>query len=586
MVFEDLLTELNSSEFPTLRSMQHSVLEQYEQLLDADDNVRESDIAVEMPAGTGKTLVALLISEFYRQREKRIAILAGTKQLANQIAEIASDLGIPICVFEGPGANWNRRELRKYQRRESIAIMNYWAYFNLSPTPVPAEILIMDDAHLAENAISDLFSIHIEIRSATELYTSIVNTVNSLQPGRHTLLQDILLNVPANRALLVPFTDYLEVRDELVQLLDEAVRNRLNEVRYLWPRLRSKTDALALFITPHEVQFRPFIYPTQDLGHFNDPLQRIYLSATLGDPSDLQRRLGCKPVHLISPSNPQPGERGRRMIVLMPQSSDNDDVTGTAFEGLRMLWPVARKRLWMCSSWPEAEAWEELVPPLKNGSRDHIKELRGGDDTPLEEFRQARIGHLFTAGRYDGIDLPGDQCRLAIIPSPPVVSGPQEEFFSEHLRDATFLKSRFSQRVAQALGRCNRDAADFAVYVFLDPRFERRFGGNDPEFMAYLPPDIQPEMEAALENCENDFLDSCEKARQFLTGSFSEWDSQVDGLRPTLPPSASNMSATSPVGDDVSGWLAMWRGDPTRACIRFRSSVSLPQEATSCSASP
>ena len=128
-----------------------------------------------------------------------------------RIAEIASYLGIPTCVFEGPGASWSRRDLRKYQRGENIAIMNYWAYFNLNPTLAPAEILILDDAHLAENAISDLFSIRITTSNTGDLYTAIVNLVNSLRPGRHTLLQDILFNVPARRTLLVPFTDYLEV---------------------------------------------------------------------------------------------------------------------------------------------------------------------------------------------------------------------------------------------------------------------------------------------------------------------------------------------------------------------------------------
>lgn len=180
MIFEDLLTELNSPEFPSLRPMQTSVLEQYESLLDTHGNARAGDIAIEMPAGTGKTLVALLVSEFYRRKRKRISILAGTKQLANQIAEIASYLGIPTCVFEGPGASWSRRDLRKYQRGENIAIMNYWAYFNLNPTLAPAEILILDDAHLAENAISDLFSIRITTSNAGDLYTAIVNLVNSL----------------------------------------------------------------------------------------------------------------------------------------------------------------------------------------------------------------------------------------------------------------------------------------------------------------------------------------------------------------------------------------------------------------------
>ena len=258
------------------------------------------------------------------------------------------------------------------------------------------------------------------------------------------------------------------------------------------------------------------------------------------------------------------------MVVLFPSKEERGNQAGVIDEGLRILWPAARKRLWMCSSWTEVEQWKGLVPPLRNGSTTHIRELRGSDESQLREFREASLGHLFTAARYDGIDFPGDQCRLAIVPSPPITSDPQEEFFSAYLQDAGFLKSRFSQRVAQALGRCNRGTADFAVYVFLDPQFERRFGGNDPDYLSYLPPDIQVEMEAALENCEDGFKICCSRATDFLSGKFAPWDSQLQTLRQETRKNAKISSSPSTAYHEVAGWSALWKGDPVNATSHFR----------------
>lgn len=570
MIFNDLLSELSSPEFQTLRSMQESVLEQYASLLTRNGIPTKRDVGINMPAGTGKTLIALLIAEYHRRLKKKIAILTGTRQLANQAAEDAQLLGISTSVFEGPGMKWSTRELRKYQRSEVIGIMNYWAYFNINPRPVPADVLILDDAHLAENPISGLFSVRVKKSDNDDLYMSIINAIKSLRPGRYAIIEDIIMDMPVESPFLLPFSDWHELSIQIIQLLDDAPQEDHDQLRYVWPIIRSKSDALALFVTSHEFQLRPVVYPTKTFRHFSEPIQRLYLSATLGDPEDLQRRIGCGSINLLCPSNPQPGERGRRMVVLFPSKEEYGNQIEVIDEGLRTLWPVARKRLWMCSSWREVEQWKDLAPPLKNGSRTHIRELRGSDESQLEEFRQANLGHLFTAARYDGIDFPGDQCRLAIVPSPPITSDPQEEFFSAYLQDAGFLKSRFSQRVAQALGRCNRGAADFAVYVFLDSRFERRFGGNDPDYLSYLPPDIQVEMEAALENCEDGFRVCCVQARDFLSGEFAVWDSQVQRLREKIKQRADISSSASPARHEVAGWSALWKGDPVSAVEHFR----------------
>jgi Rad3-related DNA helicase len=283
MIFDDLLSELNSPEFQTLRPMQRSILEQYTSLLSSNDAVMKSDVAIEMPAGTGKTLVALLIAEYHRRLNRRIAILTGTRQLAKQVAEDANYLGINVAVFEGPGQDWSPKELRRYQRAETIGIMNYWANFNVNPRSAPAEVLILDDAHLAESAISGLFSIRVKRNENNNLYMGIINAIKSLHPGRYTAIKDILMDMPVESPFLLPFSDWHELSDQIIQLLDEASQAGDNQVRYVWPRIRSNSDALALFITSYEFQLRPVIYPTKTFRHFSDPIQRLYLSATFGE---------------------------------------------------------------------------------------------------------------------------------------------------------------------------------------------------------------------------------------------------------------------------------------------------------------
>jgi len=564
MIFSDELGRLASSEFTTLRPMQADVLSQYERLLPAVGASPPRDVAVEMPAGTGKTLVALLIANHHLAEGLKVAVLTGTKQLARQVKADADLLRVPSTVFEGAGNTWDARDVNRYRRAQTIAIMNYWAYINSKPRLIPADILILDDAHLAENAISGLFSVRIKRDDDRALFNQLIEVIRSLRPGRYSVIDSITYGTPTREPLLLPFTDWLSTAARVGDLLDEAREETTNDsIRYTWPRIRTHIDALALYVTPYELLIRPMVYPMAAVPALDTPAQRLYLSATVGDPGDLQRRTGCGDLTVIRPARPQPSERGRRMIVLLPPggSPSQDLLRG----GLELLWPVARKRLWLCSSWRDVARSKSLLP-----EQSRSWELRGDDEGVLDEFRNARAGHLFLAARYDGIDFPHDDCRLAIITSSPVTADAQEEFYSEYLRDASFLKSRFSQRVAQALGRCNRGPGDFAVYAFTDSRFVDRFGGSDPDYLSYLPADMQAEIEAALDETADGFSECCRRATAFLSGEFGDWDAHVasvgQNLR-TLPAPASSAAASQ---HEVLAWQALWDGDPVRAEVRFR----------------
>ena len=100
-----------------------------------------------------------------------------------------------------------------------------------------------------------------------------------------------------------------------------------------------------------------------------------------------------------------------------------------------------------------------------------VYRLRGADESPFERWRITRDAHLVTAGRFDGLDLPDDVCRLVIIPSVPSASSEFERFVVAYLDDAAYMRHRVGQRLTQALGRANRTAEDSALYVGLDPGF-------------------------------------------------------------------------------------------------------------------
>lgn len=168
--YEQLLTEFGPSQFESLRPAQQNALEHY-----AERHTETADLAIELPTGAGKSLIALLIAEAWRREGKRVAILTGNKTLARQMRQEATDLGLTPILMEGRGVDIPPRAKRQYQRSRGIAIMNYWVYFNQNPVIDPADLLFMDDAHLAEHCLHSLYSISIDRYKHSPLYDSLVS---------------------------------------------------------------------------------------------------------------------------------------------------------------------------------------------------------------------------------------------------------------------------------------------------------------------------------------------------------------------------------------------------------------------------
>lgn len=155
--YAQFLSSFHSSKFRRLRDAQNYVLREY-----ATNFVSCPDVAIELPTGAGKALISLLIAEAWRQDGRKVAILSANKTLARQMQTEAIALGIPAVLMEGRGIEIPSADKRSYQRASQSAIMNYWLYINQNPVIDPADLLVMDDAHLAEHCLHSLYSIEIK----------------------------------------------------------------------------------------------------------------------------------------------------------------------------------------------------------------------------------------------------------------------------------------------------------------------------------------------------------------------------------------------------------------------------------------
>jgi Rad3-related DNA helicase len=90
------LLSLGSTKFRTLWDAQSYVLREY--VARFSD---KPDVAIELPTGTGKTLIALLVAEIWRRSNSKVAVLSANNTLARQVLREAEELRIPAVLMEG-----------------------------------------------------------------------------------------------------------------------------------------------------------------------------------------------------------------------------------------------------------------------------------------------------------------------------------------------------------------------------------------------------------------------------------------------------------------------------------------------------
>jgi hypothetical protein len=552
-----------------------------------------SDLAIEMPTGEGKTLLALLVADYALDQGRSVAYLTGTRQLAERVQDEATKLGLEVVRFAAK--DYGGAKLDDYHQAQAVGVMNYWVYFNSKPVPQPADLVIFDDAHLAEQPLSGLQTLripdklgpaHILYRTICDLVIAHTDAYAGLQAMRDGTAR------PGTPPELLSFSDWAAIataaRDAIeasplvadVKLKDETdevkaeVKKLRDEIKWVWPKIREHLTQCGVLIGPSGIELRPYHPPTALNAGYSQAKQRIYLSATLGSMDDLQRRVGGGQVTRLVTEQPLPaGTTGERMFVLNPSSIEALDPNVLAW-ALGQAQTAGGKAAWLCASHSEADTLQAVL----GGLGQPIYRLRAGDDTAVDGWSRAPQGHLITAGRYDGLDFAGDICRLVIITTVPQASSEFERFVVAYLGDATFMRHRVGQRVTQALGRANRTSTDRSLYLGLDPTFAQILA--DPAVRASIPEGTQPIVRAALELYDQGSVATTNACQAFWQAprqaSPAEPVEQAEPRRRPRPGRSTGGSGEVASADaEVSAATDLWIGDHVRAADKAREAADL-----------
>ena len=557
--FEQYLEGLGSKKFQNLWPAQKHILDVYgAQFLDA------KDVGIELPTGAGKTLIALLIGGKWLESGKKVVILSANKTLARQMSAEAEELGLPVAYMEGRGEDIPIASRRSYQRAQKIGIMNYWVYFNQNPVVDHADLVVMDDAHLAEHCLDSLYSVMISRKDHKDLFEQLVQELHERFPDYAVLADAVADDVPPDTsAELLSFIDHAEFVDRLKENIDAS---RLLEsdadLRFRWHRLRAKIHTANLYIGRDVLWLRPYVYPLIENEYYQNTTQVLYMSATIGDPGDLARRLGTRPIQKIQvPAQFADSSSGRRLIVMNKTNDDSDIPSRMALALLNAI-RAHPKSVWLCASEHEAIHVRQIVVKwLKNNQcTGHLTWILTPLGDEIDQFRQAPAGHLFVAGRFDGMDFKDDECRIVVLFTMPRAINLQEEFIASYLRDSGFMRRRLNQRIVQGLGRCTRTEDDFGVYFLADQRFATHFSRESNR--KGIPQHIAAELDLAQDLAEKEEQDLANYVTRFLSGDFTTYDVDLAELRDRVPlAQSSNAVGTDTSKDEVIGWSALFESE-------------------------
>lgn len=553
---DKLLLDLPRRKIPDVLPHQREVMRAYAQL--ASD---KPDVALQLPTGSGKTLVGLLIAEWRRRKnQERVVYLCPTNQLVNQAVEQAEEkYGLSVLSFTGAIRDYEPSAKTSYRDASQTAVTNISSLFNVNPFFHDADVIIVDDTHAAGGYVSDHWSVRVERGNAEHaaLHSALCGVVKPMLDPTNFARLSGNWSSPADRSWVdkVPTPSFQKIRHEVTEILDAHVGS--TRLQYGWRMLREHLHACQLYLSSHEILIRPLIPPTWTHEPFDNAKQRIYMSATLGAGGDLERLLGRRGIYRLP--IPEGWDRhgvGRRFFIFPEMSFDEEETKVLR----RKMMSIAGRSLVLVPS-------EGLRQQIAQDIREQLN-YAVFSASDIEESKKAFVAEpkaiAVVANRYDGIDFPGDECRLLFVEGLPKATNLQERFLMSRMGANILFNERVQSRVLQAIGRCTRSLEDYSAVIVS--------GGELPDYLAdihrraFLHPELQAEIEFGAEQSKDMALrDIIENFETFLKNG-REWE-EVNEQIVALRKQASQQAF--PAIDELSNVVTheigfqerLWQGD-------------------------
>ena len=464
-----------TSGFGYLRDVQGQVLDAW--------NLRRSerDVAIKMNTGTGKTIVGLLILRSLMNEGVVPALyVCPDNYLSEQVRIQARQLGIEVT--DDP-------ESARYLAGEAIGVVNIHKLMNglsvfggpgsARARPLPIGAVVVDDAHAALATVEQQSML--SIPSSHPAFSEVLDRFrDDLLRQSERALRDIEAGEPT-AVLRVPYWAWSDPGREVGRILHEYRSDE--DFLFAWPLVADVLQICEAVFSAFALEIKPPCPPIGEIESFANARHRIYLTATLADDSVLVTHFDADPQQVASPITPTTAaDLGDRMI-LAPQEI-NPLISDTAVRTAARELADAVNVVVLVPSKRRADSWSAVadVVTAADGIGDVVEQLRSG-----------HVGLSVLISKYDGIDLPGDACRVLILDGLPEAYGAAERREAQLLADTEAMVGRQLQRVEQGMGRGVRSTDDYCVILLVGARLSQLIA--HPGNLAKLGPATRVQLE-------------------------------------------------------------------------------------------
>jgi replicative superfamily II helicase len=435
------------------------------EVLDAWHSRRsESDLIIKLPTGGGKSITGLLIAQSTLNELKQpVLYLTPTRQLNAQICDEGARFGIRAAPYTSAKDGLPTAFLNC----EAVGVATYDAVFNgiskFGTIDKLGEVgqlgaLILDDAHAAFDTVWDSFTFEIELAKHKELYNEIASIFRAdfRQLNRGNSFDDVV----SGREYLVldvPYWAWLSKLDQVAAVINAYGPHKVN--LWSWPHIRDELHVCQALISKKSISILPMLPLVDRSRAYGHARRRVYMSATIADDSEVVRTFGVSGKRLAKPITAASlAGVGERMILapaLIPSSAGkaHESLTHNLIQSVKA---ASKNTAILVPSFQAGTGWEGIAAVPKTG--DETVSL-------IERLKKEPGTAAVLPRRYDGVDLPGEACRLLVMDGLPYGASNYDAWRINTLSYGS-AGLTLAQRLEQAIGRGSRGTADYCVVVF------------------------------------------------------------------------------------------------------------------------
>lgn len=418
---------------------------------------------IKMNTGAGKTVVGLMVLQSSLNEKIFPAVyVAPDTYLVDQAVEEARDLGVAVTQDEDDPS---------FISGQSILVINIWklingkSAFGVGEVKIPINAIVIDDAHACLTTVADQFKIKLP-STHTVFNQLLVMFKDDIKQQSPTGYLEVESGDP-NGIMAAPFWAWKNRQDDVVRLFHA---HRFDDpIKFAWPLIKDGFHLCQCVFGGKELEVAPRFLPIDIIPAFTRAKRRIYMTATLADDGILVSHFQADPEEVADTIRPKgAGDIGDRMI-LAPQEI-NPALVVDEIKAFVAYYSQHVNVAVIVPSGKRAAYWGDVS--AQNLTQSNI----GGGAARL---KAGHVGLSVLINKYDGVDLPGDACRILVIDGLPEIYGLIERIEMATLEGTAGQLLRQIQKLEQGMGRGVRASEDYCVVLLLGAKLTQRIHLSD-----------------------------------------------------------------------------------------------------------